>query len=68
MSAYQIQHFDEKDVLLKSETVFMKGLGGAKNSATMTAPLHTVRTVILDLLDRPLLSKESGQWTEHPIT
>ncbi|MFA0175328.1 hypothetical protein AB4472_09215 [Vibrio lentus] len=65
MAAYQIHYYDNEEALLKSETVFMKGIRAAKQSATMTAPEHTVRTIILDVVGRPLLTKELGQWTEH---
>ena len=65
MAAYKIRYYDNEETLLKSETVFMKGLKAAKQSATMTAPDSTVRTVILDISERALLSKELGKWTEH---
>lgn len=63
MSAFNIKYISESNKTIKSETVFMKGLRGAKISASSIAPLRTSRIELRDIVGRLLSYKEKNIWT-----
>lgn len=65
MAAYKIVYLNDSDELIKSETVFMKGLRGAKTSAAALAPSCTNKIELRDITDRLLAFKENSRWKEY---
>lgn len=63
MSAFNIKYINESNKTIKSETVFMNGLRGAKISASLIAPLYTYRIELRDIVGRLLSYKENNIWT-----
>ncbi len=51
MPAYTLVYKNKENVILKSETVMMKNLRGAKTSASGNAPEHATLIEIRDSLD-----------------
>ncbi|WP_083796285.1 hypothetical protein [Vibrio sp. AND4] len=62
MSAFNIKYLNESNTTIKSETVFMKGLRGAKISASSIAPSYTYRIELRDILGRLVAYKENNRW------
>ena len=62
MSAFNIKYISESNKTLKAETVFMKGLRGAKISSASIAPLYTYRIELRDIVGRLLAYKENNRW------
>ncbi|EGU34601.1 hypothetical protein VII00023_00885 [Vibrio ichthyoenteri ATCC 700023] len=64
MAAYKIIYLNDSNELIKSETVFMRGLRGAKTSSASRAPSCTVKIELRDIADRLLAFKENNRWKE----
>lgn len=62
MPAFNIKYINEKNNTLKLETVFMRGLKGAKISASSCAPFCTNRIELRNILGTLLAYKENGIW------
>ena len=62
MSAFKINYLNNEKVLLRSETILMKGLPAAKRSSSSMAPMGTVKIDIYDMADNLLTTKELGKW------
>ncbi|MDP2503943.1 hypothetical protein Q8W42_24985 [Vibrio splendidus] len=62
MPTFNIKHINEKNNTLKLETVFMRGLKGAKISASSCAPFCTNRIELRNILGTLLAYKENGIW------
>ena len=59
MAAYKIIYLNDANELIKSETVFMKGLRGAKTSSAALAPSSTVKIELRDILTAFSLLKKT---------
>ncbi|MEZ9309475.1 hypothetical protein AB4088_22185, partial [Vibrio cyclitrophicus] len=59
---FNIKYINEKNNTLKLETVFMRGLKGAKISASSCAPFCTNRIELRNILGTLLAYKENGIW------
>lgn len=62
MPAFQIRYFNKEDTLQKQETVFMKNLTSAKQSAIWQSNEHTNVIEICDLMDRVIAKRTHGKW------
>ncbi|WP_038177490.1 hypothetical protein [Vibrio pacinii] len=62
MPTFNIKYINEKNNTLRLETVFMRGLKGAKISASSCAPFFTSRIELRDLIGTLLAHKENGVW------
>ncbi|MEZ8021315.1 hypothetical protein AB9R81_23535 [Vibrio cyclitrophicus] len=62
MPTFNIKYINEKNNTLKLETVFMRGLKGAKISASSCAPFCTNRIELRNILGTLLAYKENGIW------
>ncbi|RJX71985.1 hypothetical protein DZ860_09165 [Vibrio sinensis] len=62
MSAFNIKYINESNKTIKAETVFMKGLRGAKISSSSIAPSYTHRIELRDIVGRLLAYKENNRW------
>ncbi|MEZ9042857.1 hypothetical protein [Vibrio sp. 10N.247.311.47] len=62
MPTFNIKYINEKNNTLKLETVFMRGLKGAKISASSCAPFSTNRIELRNILGTLLAYKENGIW------
>ncbi|OBU29284.1 hypothetical protein C0Z01_09900 [Photobacterium kishitanii] len=65
MSAYNIMYFDDANKIIKSETVFMNGLRGAKISSSSFAPFFTVKIELRDIVGKLLATKENNSWINN---
>ncbi|WP_413112531.1 hypothetical protein [Thaumasiovibrio sp. DFM-14] len=62
MTTYNIKYINENNNTLRLETVFMRGLKGAKISASSCAPFCTSRIELRDIIGTLLAHKEHGVW------
>ncbi|NOH73238.1 hypothetical protein F0225_18135 [Vibrio pectenicida] len=62
MSVFNIKYINESNKTIKSETVFMNGLRGAKISSSSCAPSYTHRIELRDIVGRLLAYKENNHW------
>ncbi|AVF60475.1 hypothetical protein EIB96_13440 [Vibrio parahaemolyticus] len=62
MPTFNIKYINESNSTLRMETVFMRGLKGAKISASSCAPFCTNRIELRDLIGTLLAHKEGGIW------
>ncbi len=68
MPAYEIIYSNQKKVQLKTETVFMKTLNGAKTSAWVHAPEFTYRIDIKNLMGHLLTFNENEtRWQNQAL-
>ena len=65
MPTFNIKYINEKNNTLKLETVFMRGLKGAKISASSCAPFCTNRIELRNILGTLLAYKENGIWLNY---
>ena len=65
MSVYNIMHINDLDKIIKSETVFMKCLRGAKVSSSSFAPFFTVKIELRDIVGKLLATKENNAWVNN---
>ena len=62
MAAYIVTYKNEQDVLILTETVFMRTLKSAKSASTLTAPEMAYSIYLYDIGDKLLAFKEKGKW------
>lgn len=62
MSTFQIKYINETNNTLRSETVFMRSLKGAKISASSCSPFCTNRIELRNIIGTLLAYKENGIW------
>ncbi|EAS63551.1 hypothetical protein C0W92_03530 [Photobacterium angustum] len=65
MSVYNIMYINDLDKIIKSETVFMKCLRGAKVSSSSFAPFFTVKIELRDIVGKLLATKENNAWVNN---
>ena len=62
MVAYNIRYLDKNNIRLHQEGIYMKGVSGAKQSATALSPLNTESIEIRDILNNIVAKTQKGKW------
>ncbi|WP_318463617.1 hypothetical protein [Photobacterium leiognathi] len=65
MSVYNIMYINDLNKTIKSETVLMKCLKGAKISSSSFAPFFTVKIELRDIVGKLLATKENNIWVNN---
>ena len=64
MVAYNIRYLDKNNIRLHQEAIYMRGVSGAKQSATALSPLNTESIEIRDVLNNIVAKKQKGKWVD----